>query len=403
VDFVYRAVDPNGKEIRGDIKAENEVAASQQLKAEGLMPLEIKKATIMTKGIEISFGNLTSPRDLSVFSRQIVSMLNAGITILDALAMLGEQAENKHMKTAVEKIQTDIKKGETLSDAMRKHPKVFPSIMVSMVAAGEASGRLETAFERMAEHFEKDAKIRGMIKKSAMYPIVLIIVMIIVVIVMLVKVIPSYTVMFDEMDVEMPALTQMVINASDFIQAKWPVLLLIVVGIVIGFTAYGKSYSGRIVFGNIAIKMPVFGPLSIKTASSLFSRTLSTLLASGLSMNDAMAIVADTMQNQVYTEVIKEAREEIIKGVPLSEPLQKSKLFPPMVIHMIKIGEETGDIESMLDRLANYYDEEVEMATQSVMAALEPMITIVMAGVVVFLIGTIMAPMTSMYDGLDNL
>lgn len=402
-EFVYRAIAKNGKEIHGNMEAESEAQAMGKLKNQGLMPLEVKKANALNKEITISIGNPVKPRDLSVFCRQLVSMLNAGITILDALAMLSQQTENKAMKKAIREVQADIEKGETLSMALKKHPKIFPSLMISMVSAGEASGKLETAFERMSEHFEKDAKIRGLLKKSAMYPIVVAVVAVVVVIVMLVKVIPSYTSMFEQMDMELPLLTRMVVDMSEFIQHRWPILLAIVGAIAVGINMFRQTETGELLFGNIARKLPVFGPLNIKTAASLFSRTLSTLLASGLSMVDSLEIVANTMQNAVYRNALKEAREEVVKGVPLSEPLANCALFPPMVTHMTKIGEETGDIESMLDRLAGYYDEEVEMATQTVMAALEPMIIVVMAIIVVFLVGAIMSPMLSMYTGLDNL
>lgn len=402
-EFIYRAITDSGREKKGNIVADDADRATAKLKAMGLMPLELKKAGVLTKEINITFGKLVNPRDLSVFCRQFVSMLNAGITIIDALNMLSQQTENKHMAKALLIVQSDIEKGETLSDSMRKHEKIFPSIMISMVAAGEASGKLETTFEHMAGHFEKDARIRGMLKKAAMYPIVVAVVAVIVMIVMLVKVVPSYMEMFEQMDVEMPGITLAVIAMSNFIQKFWYLLILIGAGIVAGIRVFKKTEYGETLFGNMSRKMPIFGKLNIKTSASIFARTLGTLLYSGLPMVDGLEIVANTMPNVLYQKALKKAREEVIKGVPLSEPLEGSGLFPPMVAHMIRIGEETGDVEEMLDRLSGYYDEEVEMATQTVMAALEPMIIVIMALIVIVLIAAVMAPMLAMYGGLDNL
>lgn len=402
-EFIYRAITDSGKEKKGNIVADDADRATAKLKAMGLMPLELKKASVLTKEINITFGRLVNPRDLSVFCRQFVSMLNAGITIIDALNMLSQQTENKHMAKALLIVQSDIEKGETLSDSMRKHEKIFPSIMISMVAAGEASGKLETTFEHMAGHFEKDARIRGMLKKAAMYPIVVAVVAVIVMIVMLVKVVPSYISMFEQMNVEMPGITLAVIGMSNFIRKFWYLLILVGAGIVAGIRVFKKTEYGETLFGNMSRKMPIFGKLNIKTSASIFARTLGTLLYSGLPMVDGLEIVANTMPNVLYQKALKKAREEVIKGVPLSEPLEGSGLFPPMVAHMIRIGEETGDVEEMLDRLSGYYDEEVEMATQTVMAALEPMIIVIMALIVIVLIAAVMAPMLAMYGGLDNL
>lgn len=402
-EFVYKAVAKTGKTKKGNIEADSAELARNRLKAMGLMPLEIREAGFFTKELEFSFGKKVKPRDLSIFCRQFVSMLTAGITIVDALGMLAQQSENKYMARAVRTVQNDIGKGEALSEAMGKHEAVFPAIMISMVAAGEASGKLETAFARMADHFEKSARIRGMMKKAAMYPIIVAVVAAVVILVMLVKVVPSYMKLFEEMNVKMPAITMLVIHMSNFVQKYWYALAAAAALIVVAVRTYKHSSAGERFFGNAARKIPIFGKLNVKTEASMFSRTLSTLLYSGLPMVDALEIVADTMTNALYRDALKAAREEVVKGVPLSEPVENCGLFPPMVNHMINIGEETGEIEEMLTRLADYYDEEVEMTTQTVMAALEPMIIIVMAVCVVFLIAAVMAPMMAMYSGLDNL
>lgn len=401
--FNYRAVGKDGKEKKGTIEANDQAQATAQIKNMGLMPISVTEANAMNKDLNIQIGKAVSSRDISVFCRQFVSMLNAGITIIDAVEMLGEQSENKPMKAALKDIRSDIGKGETMASAMARHEKVFPSLMINMVAAGEASGRLPEAMEHMGEHFEKDAKIRGMMKKAAMYPMILVIVAIAVMVIMLVKVLPGYAEMFEDMDVEMPMITQVVMAMSDFIIANWLILVLVIGGAVAGILAFKRTESGQFFFGSLQRKIPGLGTLNIKTQASIFSRTLSTLLASGLTMVEALDIVADAMPNALYRRGLKEAREEVVKGVPLSEPVAASGLYPPMVTHMIRIGEETGDVGDMLHRLSKYYDEEVEMATQTAMAALEPVIILFMAGIVIVLIASVLSPMMAMYQGMGNL
>lgn len=402
-EFVYRAITQEGREKRGNIKAEDAKAAVRQLRDRGFMPYQVKEANLFNKEIEVTFFRKVRPRDLSVFCRQFVSMISAGVTVMDALGMLASQTEHKGMAAAIRIVQADIGRGESLSEAMRRQEKVFPSIMVSMVAAGEASGRLETAFSRMADFFEKQHRMRGMIKKAAMYPMIVAIVAAIVVFVMLIKVVPGYVELFDEMDVSMPAITRIVIHMSNFMQSYWYLVAAFIVAFVIAVRIYLHTKQGEYLAGKIARTMPILGKLNIKKEASMFARTLSTLLYAGLPMVDAIEIVAATMENVLYRDALYEAKEQVMRGVPLSEPVQKSGLFPPMVSHMMRIGEETGEIEEMMNRLADYYDEEVELSTQTAMAALEPLIIIFMAVCVLILIAAMMAPMISMYSGLDNL
>lgn len=402
-EYTYVAIDKYGKEKKGNIQGENMDAVTAKLKSNDLIVVEIKKASVLTKDINISFGSPVKPRDLSVFCRQFVSMVSAGVTILDALTMLSTQTENKAMAKAVEGIELEIEKGETMAHAMELYPKIFPPIMISMVAAGEASGKLDVAFERMSEHFEKSAKLKGMIRKASVYPIMVCVVAIVVVIVMLVKIIPGYTEMFNQMDAELPAITRVVVAMSDFLMKYWYMLALVVVAIVVGINIFKKTETGQIFFGSISRKVPIFGKLTVKTAASQFARTLSTLIYAGLPMIEALVITSNTMGNYLFKRALLEAKEDVAKGIPLSEPLERCGLFPPMVTHMTRIGEETGDLENMLNRLADYYDEEVEMATQTVMAALEPLIILVLAAIVGLLIAAVMSPMISMYGAMDSL
>ena len=400
--YSYVVIDDRGKEKKGSIEADTEEKALALLKADNLIPIEITAQNLLTQDINLDFGGKPKARDYSVFCRQFVSMTQAGVTLIDTLNMLADQTSNKRLAKAIREIQAAVEKGESLTEAMRAQ-KFFPSLLCSMTEAGEASGSLDIAFDRMATHFEKDAKVKGMVKKAAIYPVIVCIVAIIVVIVMLTTVIPSFTSMFADMDMELPGITKAVMAASDFMMQRWYLVIAVIVAIVFLFKWFKSTNFGELLFAKAGLKMPLFGQLTVKTSSARFARTISTLLAAGISLVDAVEITANVMENRIVKEALLACKDEIVQGIPISVPLKDCGLFPPMVYQMAKIGEEAGDMEGLLEKLADYYEEEVEMATQSLMAAMEPLIIIVLAGIVGVLVGAVMAPMASMYTGLDNL
>ena len=401
--FGYEAIDSSGKTLKGSVEADNIDKARQDLTGQGLVVVSVTEQNALTKDINIDIGGKPTARDLSVFCRQFVSMVRAGVTILDALKMLADATENKKLKQAIVEVRANAEKGESLADSLAQHPKIFPGLMINMVAAGEASGSLDKSMERMATQFERSNKTRALVKKAMMYPMVLCIVMIAVVVVMLVVVIPNYATMFVDLGTELPGITKAVMAASDFVKNYWFILVPLVIGIVVGVKAFSATDTGKHFFGKIAIKLPLTKDLVIKSASAQMARTLSTLLGSGVPLIEAVDIVSGTMTNIYFKEALEDAKDEITIGQPLSRPLERCGLFPPMVYHMTRIGEETGNTEDMLNKLADYYEEEVEMAVQTLMAAMEPMIIVVMAAIVSVLIAACMAPMLSMYQALDNL
>lgn len=401
--FSYVAVDKRGKEKRGSLEAETRERALEQLKAEGLIPVSVREQGALNKEIDFSIGKKVKPRDLSVFCRQFVSITQAGVPMKEALQMLSEQTENKWLKRAISEVLLNVEKGNTLADSMRSQPDIFPPMLVNMVEAGEQSGSLEMAFSRMAVHFEKEAKLKATIKKATIYPIILVIAAIGVIAVMLLFVIPIFIDMFADLDIEMPALTMFVMNSSKWMTSHWYVVLAIIVGVVVAYKLIYRTTQGRLTIDRIKMKMPLFGKLTVKTACSQFARTMSTLLMSGISTIDALETTSKIVNNIHYTNAMLKAREEVMKGVPLSEPLEASGIFPPMVYHMTGIGEETGNVEEMLEKMADYYDEEVEMTTQSVLAAMEPIIILFMALIIGTLVIAVISPIASMYSGLDNL
>ena len=401
--FTYVVVDKKGKEKKGNIEADTREKVIDILKNDGLIPVSVKEQGALNKDIDFSIGKKVKPRDLSVFCRQFVSITQAGVPMKEALQMLSEQTENKWLKRAISEVLLSVEKGNTLADSMRGQSDIFPPMLINMVEAGENSGSLEMAFTRMAIQFEKEAKLKATIRKATIYPIILIVAAIGVVAVMLLFVIPIFIDMFADLDVEMPGITMWVMNTSEWMTEHWYMILGLIILVIAAYKMIYRTEQGRLAIDRVKMKMPLFGKLTVKTACAQFARTMSTLLSSGISTIDALETVSKIVNNIHYTNALLKAREEVMKGIPLSEPLTASKIFPPMVCHMTGIGEETGNIEDMLEKLADYYDEEVEMTTQSVLAAMEPLIIVFMAVVVGTLVVAVVSPIGAMYSGLDNL
>lgn len=396
--FNYKAMDKNGKAKKGSIEAISLDKAKEKLKSEGLIVQEVKEQGSGKKGR----GKKVKNKDLAVFCKQFSSVLNAGVTIINALEMMSEQLENRTLQRALQDAQAYVQKGGTLADAFKINPKVFPPIMVNMVAAGEMSGNLEVCFDRLTAHFESANALTSKVKSAVTYPIVILIVVIAVVCVLLVTVIPQFADMFNDLGSDLPVMTQALVNLSDFMRQKWYILVIIVAAIVFGLRAFGKTEPGSLLYAKIGMKAPLFGNLTIKSAAATFSRTMSTLMASGISLIDAVEQVAKMINNRIIREALLDAKVQVSKGVPLSKPLRDCGIFPPMLSQMTRIGEETGNIEDMMDKVADYYEMEVNDATAALTSALEPLIIIIMGVVVGVIVMAIYGPMLSMYDAIDS-
>ncbi len=398
--FKYEIVDAGGKLRKGTIDSVNQDAAAAALKAQGNFVVSLKPANVMERDLEIHIGRAVKPRELSIFCRQFQSILNAGVTVIEALGMLGEQTENKAFQKAILNVRDAVQKGETLSNAMAAYPKIFPNIMLHMVAAGEASGSLDVAFDRIGRQFEKDAHLAGLVGKSMIYPIVLIVVIIAVVAIMMIKIVPTFTATFSQVGAELPAITRAVMGVSDFLVGSWYYFLGGIAVFILLLREVKKTEWGALFFGRLSLRLPLFGSLTIKSASANLARTLSTLMAAGISLMESVKLVQRIVKNAVVQQALKQAEKDVTEGRTLSASLEDTDVFPPMVYHMIRIGEETGNLESMLDKISDYYEEEVEMATQSLMAALEPLLIVMMALIVVPILLAIMTPMFSLYNSL---
>ena len=401
--FSYKAVSAAGKDVKGSVEAESREEAARKIKEQGLVPVSIGKQGALDKDVNIPIfkGKKIPARDMSVFCRQFASILKAGVSVINALEMLAEQTENKKLKEAIVNTQSNVEKGENLSDSMRQND-AFPSILIDMVRAGEASGSLENSLTRMAIQFEKDAKLNGIVKKAMMYPIVLICVMIGVVIVMLTFVIPSFMTMFEDLDSELPVTTKAILAMSNSLKNYWYIYIIVVVGIVVGIQMYKRTDNGKHNLDKLKLKIQVFGVLQTKSACASFARTMSTLLQAGMPMIDALEISASTMKNVLFYDGLEKVKNGVSLGLPLSNQLKATGLFPAMVVHMVGIGEETGNVEEMLTNSATYYEEEVEVQTQTLTSLMEPVIIVLMAFVVVLLIMAIYQPMIQLYNTLGS-
>lgn len=397
--YKYLITNKYGKEKRGTMEATSKENAIAKLKNDGSVVLEISEmANIANASWNITIGNPVKKKDITVFCKQFYSILTAGVTVVDGLRMVQDQTENKYLREALYNVTVSVEKGDSLADAMEMEKKVFPSLLIHMVAAGEATGNLEIAFDRICTQFDKDMKLASMVKSAMIYPIVVLVVAIGVVIVLLTTVIPNFQQTFDQMGEELPGLTQAVIAASDFIVNNLAIVLGSIVFLILFLSVGRKTEPGKQVTSRIALKIPMFRNFSVKNAAAKFSMTMSTLIVSGVPLVDALDIVGNVIENRIIRKAVKDCRDEVMQGIPMSEPLEASKVFPPMVTHMLKIGEETGTTEQMLDKVAEYYESEVEDATKRLTTAMEPMIIVVLAVVVGGVVGAIMMPMLSIYQ-----
>ena len=400
--FNYTAINRNGKRVRSSLDASSIETAKSSLRGAGYTILDIKEQTTLNRDIEIPFLGNPKAKDMAVFCRQFVSILRAGVSVASVLAMLGQQTSNKKLRAAIREMQADVEKGESLATSMRRHPKIFPAILVNMVSAGEASGNLEESFRQMELYFERSKRTKSKVTSAMIYPCVLIVVMIVVLIVMMTKIIPNFLKTFEDMDAELPKITLGVMAVCEWFKSWWWVPLLVLVALILGGVLFHRTNKGKHFFGWLARKTPVVGNLTVKTACATFCRTMEVLIGSGLTLTDSMDLAASNMGNIYYLEAIRDARGMVAEGTPLRESLLRTGIFPPMVSNLVGVGEETGDLQSMMGKVADYYDEEVDEATKKLLNLMEPAIIIFMAVFVVIIVLAIYLPMINMTKAFDK-
>ena len=395
--FTYSARSATGEMQNGEIDVKDRDEVVGFLRKNRLVPIKIEqkqKAAFEIPGL----GASVSTRDIVIFTRQFATMINSGLPLVQSLDILARQSENKALRKVIEQVLYDVESGQTLADAMRNHEKTFPQLYVNMVAAGEAGGILDTILLRLAVFLEKADALKRKIKGAMIYPGVILCVAVGAVATLLIFVIPTFENMFSQAGIELPGPTAFVIMLSDMLIARWYVFVITIAMIVVGLRMYYKTPGGELVLDRVLLNMPVLGNLQRKSAIARFTRTLGTLVASGVSILDGLEITARTSGNRVLHDAIMESRTSIAGGETISEPLKKSGVFPPMVVSMINVGEQTGGLDEMLTKIADFYDEEVDAAVEALLAAMEP-IMIVFLGVVVG--GMIVAMYLPIFDMIN--
>jgi len=378
--FEYTARNLKGDLVKNqvDLPTKDDVVA--HLRKNRLVLVEVRQAPRAVSMPRLGGGVKT--RDVVVFTRQFATMINAGLPLVQALDILAQQTENKTLAGVTRQVVYDVESGQTLADALRKHPKAFSDLYVNMVAAGEAGGILDTILQRLAQFLEKNDAIVRKVKGAMVYPGVILTVAVVAVAVLLIFVIPTFQNMFASVNLELPLPTRIVIGASNVLKSYWWAIIGVIGIGVFAITRYYKTAPGRLQIDGLLLRFPVLGDVLRKSAVSRFTRTLGTLISSGVSILDGLEITARTAGNMVIHNAVMESRQSIASGDTISAPLQRSKVFPPMVISMIAVGEQTGGLDEMLSKIADFYDEEVDAAVGTLLSLMEP-IMIVVLGVIV--------------------
>ncbi len=377
--YIYSARTVTGDIQTGNVELPNREAVIGHLRRQRLIPVTVREKP---KEINLTFGRRVTMKEIVHFTRQFATMVNSGLPLVQCLDILAQQSENKFLARAIREVQADVESGATLADALKNHPKVFNELYVNMVAAGEAGGILDTVLLRLSVFLEKNEALVRKVKGAMIYPGVILSVAVIAITVLLVFVIPTFENMFASVDLTLPAPTRFVIFLSDMIQSYWWLVLISLVTGAWALRTYYKTSAGRLQIDRVLLRVPILGDLLRKTAVARFTRTLGTLLSAGVSILDGLEITAKTAGNRVIHDAVMRSRSSIAGGATIAEPLKESGVFPPMVTQMINVGEQTGTIDEMLDKIADFYDDEVDSAVEALLAAMEPLL-IVFLGVVV--------------------
>ena len=397
--YSYKVRDVGGKFLEGKVEAASEAAVADKLRAMGYVPLEVSLANAGMQR-EVTFGRKkrVKLKDLSVFARQFATMIDAGLTMLRALTIMSEQVEKPELRSVLRQVKQDLEAGMSLSAACAKRPDVFPTLMVSMTRAGEAGGFLDVAMRQIADNFEAEVKLRQKIKAAMTYPVVVFILAILMLIGMLVFVVPVFESMFVGLGGELPLPTKVLVFLSSTMRFMLPVLIgATVVGVWL-WRKFGKTPRVRDVVDPLKLKLPVFGDLSAKLALARFARNLSTLLSSGVPVLQSLDIVGETTGSVVISRALRDVRESVSRGETVAGPLAQHAVFPPMVVQMIASGEETGAIDRMLAKIAQFYDEEVEATTEALTALIEPLMIAFLGGIVGSMIIALYMPIFKVFE-----
>ena len=381
--FTYKSRDRTGQVVTGSLIADSEALVLARLREQGMTPLEVKKQSARGSGLNMQLTTKKIKlKDLSVFSRQFATMINSGLPILRALTILADQTSNTEFQRILVECRVDVEQGASLSGALAKHPKPFNDLFVSMVRSGETGGSLDTTLLSLAETLEKEVKLRGKIKSAMTYPIAVVALVVLIMSAMLLFVVPQFKGIYDQLGSKLPLPTQLLLTMSDLVKGFWWAIIGSAIGARYAFRRYKKTAQGRVAIDRLKLRVPVFGSLFHRTALARFSSTLAMLLKSGVPILQALEIVSDTVGNEVISTAIMDVQSSVREGESIAKPLGSHEVFPPMVVQMIAVGEETGQVDTMLEKIASFYEQEVEAAVDALTSLIEPLLIAVIGGAV---------------------
>ncbi len=406
--FEYKARDRSGKVITASVEAASQRDVAVMLRDKGYFISEIKAPKGgMNADIKLpkwlDFGSVATIRDVTIFSRQFATVINAGLPVVQSLAILQRQSPKQGLKDAIKRIREDVETGQPLSGALAKFPRLFNSLYVYLVRAGEVSGNLDGILERIADYQEKQAELRGKIRTALTYPVVVLVIALAVTWFLLVGIVPQFAQILSQLGGELPVITRVLITISDFLQYQWYILIGVVVAVVLGLRFYYKTPNGRHVIDRLLLRLPILGPLVQKTAIANFSSTFGLLLKSGVNIIESIDITKGTAGNIIVEDILDETKDAVQRGEQISQTLMKyPQVFPPLVSSMISIGEETGAVDNMLEKIASFYEREVDEAVDSLTAALEPALIVFLGTVVGFIVAGMFLPMFAIIGQLSG-
>ncbi|WP_127587869.1 type II secretion system F family protein [Paenibacillus koleovorans] len=397
-NFAYEAVTESGKRTKGTMRAQSKQSAISELRGKGLIIRSIteRDGTAMDK--ELHFGRAVKLEDFVIFCRQFATLIRSGIQIDQSISILEDQTEAKYLKRSLGDVSEQIRTGHSLSKSMGDHPKVFPEMFVNMIASGETGGNLDDVLDRMADHYEKEHKTIQKVKSAMTYPVIVMVIAVGVVAFLLIKIVPTFASMFLEQGSELPLITKFVMSASDAIVKFWWMFLLGLAGIVTFYRMFTSNNDGKYVIDMMKFRFPIFGIIFKKAAIARITRTMSSLFVSAVPVLQAIDVTEKVVGNKVMEKVLREAKESLQQGKLLSDPFEKSGLFPKMVVQMLIIGEETGQVDKMLLKIAEFYEADVDQSVDRLKAVIEPLMLLFVSILVGIIVAAMMSPMFKMYD-----
>lgn len=402
--FQYKVRDREGRVLQGSLEADNHELVVNKLRQMGYTPINVERQDLsaLKKDLTIpGFGARVGLKDVAIFSRQFATMINSGLSLLRALNILGDQTENPALAKILTQVRMDVEKGTSLSQALARHPKAFNRLYIAMVRAGEIGGMLDSVLLQLASTIEKQVELRRKIVSAMTYPVAVLMLVLLIVTAMLIFVVPTFEGLYADLDSPLPAPTKLLLTVSSFMTTFAPLIILVVVGLVFLFKRWIASDKGRAIWDAFKLRVPIFGKLVRKTALTRFSRTLASLLSAGVPILEALEITAETVGNAVVAKAVREVQVGVRQGESMARPLSQHAVFPPMVVQMLAVGEETGAVDTMLEKVADFYDQEIEALVDALTSLLEPLLIVVLGGVVGGMVVSLYLPMFNIINLIE--